>query len=77
MSMLVVILGAGLAVLMAWAIGVLVRRERRRLGTSPEAQRIEAAATRSIRDTRRRVRALHHLGGAAGIGRLDDRDVKH
>lgn len=75
--MLVVILGAGLAVLMAWAIGVLVRRERRRLGAGPDTLRIEAAATRSIRDTRRRARALHHLGGAAGIGRLDDRDMKH
>lgn len=75
--MLVMILGVALAVLMAWAIGVLVRRERRRPGRSVEAQRIEVAATRGIRDTRRRARALHHVGGAAGIGRLDDRDVRH
>ncbi|MFJ4791079.1 hypothetical protein [Streptomyces sp. NPDC088794] len=70
--MLAVILGIALAVLMAWAIGVLVRRERRRPENSAEAQRIEAVATRSIRDTRRRARALHHIGGAAGISRLDD-----
>ncbi|MGW3413125.1 hypothetical protein [Streptomyces sp. NPDC000888] len=72
-----VILGVALAGLMTWAIGVLVRRERRRPGTSEEAQRIEVAATSGIRDMRRRARALHHIGGAAGIGRLDDRDVRH
>ncbi|MEV7891752.1 hypothetical protein ACWD3I_48120 [Streptomyces sp. NPDC002817] len=73
---LVVILGAALAMLGAWAIGVLVRRDRRRLGTSEEAHRIESAATRRIRDTRRHARALHHIGGGAGISRLDDRDMK-
>ncbi|MEU6379304.1 hypothetical protein [Streptomyces sp. NPDC046909] len=72
---LVVILGTALAALVAWAIGVLVRRERRRLGTSAEGHRIESAATRRIRDTRRYARVLHHIGGGAGIGRIDDRDM--
>jgi hypothetical protein len=73
----VVIIGAALAALVAWATGVLVRRERRRLGTSAEAHRIESAATRGVRDARRHARSLHHNGGAGGISRLDDRDSNH
>ncbi|TLS44034.1 hypothetical protein FE633_22355 [Streptomyces montanus] len=66
--------GAALFGVLAWATGVLVRRERRRLGTSAEAHRIESAATRGIRDARRRARALHHTGGSGGISRMDVRD---
>ncbi|MFD1659157.1 hypothetical protein ACFSL4_13285 [Streptomyces caeni] len=36
---------------------VLVRRDRRRMAPHPEALRTEAAATRGIRDTRRRAHA--------------------
>ncbi|WP_405541467.1 hypothetical protein OG478_03535 [Streptomyces phaeochromogenes] len=62
---------------MTWATGVLVRRERQRLGTSAEAHRIESVATRGIRDARRHARSLHHIGGAGGISRLPDHDPRH
>lgn len=53
---------------------VLVRREQRRMAPSPEAQRIEAAATRGIRDARRQAHAYHHFNDAGGVSALRDRD---
>jgi hypothetical protein len=69
-----VIVGVALLGLVAWATGVLVRRDRRRIGTGADAHRIESAATRGLRDARRRARALHHIGGSGGISRWDMRD---
>ncbi|WP_189841198.1 hypothetical protein [Streptomyces umbrinus] len=74
---LVVITGVAMVMLVTWATGVLVQRERQRLGTSAEAHRIESAATRGIRDARRHARSLHHIGGAGGISRLPDHDPRH
>jgi dihydroorotate dehydrogenase len=74
---LVVITGVVMATLVTWATRVLVRRERKRLGISAEAHRIESTATRGIRDARRHARSLHHIGGAGGISRLRDRDWNH
>jgi hypothetical protein len=74
--MLAVVVGVALVAIVAWAVGVLVRRERRRFEAGTDTHRIEAAATRGVRDTRRRARAVHHIGGAAGIGRVDDRDTR-
>ena len=71
---LVVIVGVALLGLVAWATVVLIRRDRRRLETTADAHRIESAATQGIRDARRRARALHRMGGAGGISRLDVRD---
>ncbi|MEV0222491.1 hypothetical protein [Streptomyces sp. NPDC050704] len=68
----VVITGGVLATIVAWATVVLVRRDRRRPALGPEAHRIEAAATRGIRDARRHARSLNHIGGAGGIDRLDN-----
>ncbi|NGO12157.1 hypothetical protein G5C60_32275 [Streptomyces sp. HC44] len=70
----VVIVGVALLGLVVWATGVLIRRESRRLETTAEGHRIESAATQGIRDARRRARALHRMGGAGGISRLDVRD---
>ncbi|MFE9642612.1 hypothetical protein ACFYO0_00310 [Streptomyces sp. NPDC006365] len=71
---LVVIVGVALLGLVAWATTVLIRRERRRPERTADAHRIESAATRGIRDARRRARALDRIGGAGGISRLDVRE---
>jgi hypothetical protein len=47
--------------IMVAAMTVLVRRERRRTGTSTEAQLFEAAATKSLRDARRQAHANHQF----------------
>lgn len=66
------IAAAGLAVPMA----VLVRRERRRIPLNPEAHRIEAAATRGLRDARRQAHAYQHFADANGVSALRDRDSR-
>ncbi|MFI6274903.1 hypothetical protein [Streptomyces sp. NPDC050988] len=61
------------SVVVAAAI-VLVGRQRRRMDSGPEARRIEAAATRGVRDARRQAHAQQHFNDAGGIGALRDRD---
>ncbi|MDQ0990682.1 hypothetical protein [Streptomyces sp. V3I7] len=75
MSMVYLVLTA-LAVIsiVAAAATVLIRRDRRRMDSSPEAQRIEAAATRGIRDARRQAHAYQHFNDASGVSALRDRD---
>jgi hypothetical protein len=60
--------------LMAAAVTVLIRRDRRRMDPNPESQRIEAAATRGVRDARRQARAHQHFNDGRGISALRDRD---
>jgi hypothetical protein len=63
--------------IVAAAMIVLVRRDRRRMAASPEAQRIEAAATRSFRDARRQAHVYEHFSDASGsISALRDRDSR-
>ncbi|RZU28820.1 hypothetical protein EV284_6155 [Streptomyces sp. BK022] len=69
-----VVASAGVALVLAWSVTVLVRRDRRRSPGSPEALRIEAAATRGLRDARRRAHAFHHFGDIDGVSALRDRD---
>ncbi|WP_344533749.1 hypothetical protein [Streptomyces albiaxialis] len=67
--------GAVLLVI-ALAVAVLARRERRRAAAAPapEARRIEAAATRGMRDARLTARAFRSHGSAAGVSGLRGRD---
>ncbi|MEU6366228.1 hypothetical protein ABZ876_10810 [Streptomyces sp. NPDC046931] len=78
MTMVYLVLTAlTLASIVAAAMVVLVRRERRRMVSSPEAQQIEAAATRAFRDARRRAHAYEHFSDASGsISALRDRDSR-
>ncbi|MEV3972347.1 hypothetical protein AB0K68_30035 [Streptomyces sp. NPDC050698] len=57
----------------AAAVIVLVRRDRRRTAAGPEARRIEAVATRGLRDARRQAHAHQHFNDAGGISALRDR----
>lgn len=54
MSLLVICIG--LAVFVAWVIGIAIRRDRRHIGTSDDGLRIEASAVAEARDARRRAR---------------------
>ena len=61
----------------ATAMTVLVRRDRRRTAASPEARRIEAAATRDFRDARRQAHGYQHFSDASGsVSALRDRDSR-
>lgn len=63
------------ASIVAAAMIVLVRRERRRMISSPDGQQIEATATRAFRDARRQAHAYKHFSDASGsISALRDRD---
>lgn len=62
------------ALVLAWSVAVLVRRDRRRSPGSPEARRIEARATRGLREARRQARARHHFDDIGGVSALRDRD---
>ncbi|MFG3258772.1 hypothetical protein [Streptomyces sp. NPDC048172] len=64
------------ALVIALAVTVLARRERRRArtGAAPGARRIEAAATRGMRDARLTARAYRSHGSAAGVSGLRGRD---
>ncbi|MFF7386634.1 hypothetical protein [Streptomyces griseoluteus] len=65
---------AGVGLVLAWSVTVLVRRDRRRPPGGPEARRIEAAATRGLRDARRRAHAFHRFDDINGVSALRDRD---
>ncbi|MGX1910019.1 hypothetical protein ACWIID_14300 [Streptomyces phaeochromogenes] len=58
----------------AAAVIVLVGRQRRRMESGSEARRIEAAATRGVRDARRQAHAQQHFNDAGGFSALRDRD---
>ncbi|MEU9925478.1 hypothetical protein AB0H51_30060 [Streptomyces griseoluteus] len=64
----------GVVLVLAWSVTVLVRRDRRRSPGGPEARRIEAVATRGLRDARRRAHAFHHFNDIHGVSALRDRD---
>lgn len=55
---------------------VLVGRRKRRFDSGPEAQRIEAAATKGMRDARRRAHASQYFNDGGGISALRDRDPR-
>ncbi|MFE9092640.1 hypothetical protein [Streptomyces sp. NPDC007264] len=66
-----------LASIMAAAVTVLLRRERRRTGSSPDGRHIEAAAMRAFRDARRQAHTYEHFGTVGGsISALRDRDSR-
>jgi hypothetical protein len=67
---------AAVASSLAVAITVLVRRERRRMPLNPEAHRIEAAATRGLRDARRQAHARQYFADVNGVSALRDRDSR-
>ncbi|MGC0337269.1 hypothetical protein [Streptomyces sp. SLBN-8D4] len=48
-------------------IAVLLRHERRRTGSSPEARRIEEAAAQETRDARRQDHGRRHFNGTGTI----------
>lgn len=52
--------GALAFLIIAASTAVLIRRDRRRMESSAEAMRIESAATRGVRDARRRARGYHN-----------------
>ncbi|WP_030810507.1 hypothetical protein [Streptomyces sp. NRRL F-2799] len=70
----VVLALVGAVLVLAWSVTVLVRRDRRRSPSSPEAGRIEAAATRGLRDARRQAHVFHHFNDINGVSALRDRD---
>ena len=68
---------SALVSVVATALVVLVRRDRRRQATGPDAGRIEAAATREFRDARRQAHGYQHFSDAGGsISALRDRDSR-
>ncbi|MEU1600158.1 hypothetical protein ABZ468_47225 [Streptomyces sp. NPDC005708] len=77
MTMVYLVLAASaVGAVVAAAMIVLVRRERRRSVSSPEARRIEAAATRGLRDARRQAHAYQHFSDSSGVSALRDRDAR-
>ena len=67
---------AVVASILAVAMTVLVRRERLRVPLNPEAHRIEAAATRGLRDARGQAHASQHFADGSGVSALRDRDSR-
>jgi Flp pilus assembly protein TadB len=68
-----VLAASAVGAVVAAAMIVLVRRERRRTDSSPEARRIEAAATRGLRDARRQAHAYQHFSGVSALRDHDSR----
>lgn len=62
------------ALVLAWSVAVLVRRDRRRSPGSPEARRIEARATRGLRESRRQAHVHQHFNDIDGVSALRNRD---
>jgi ABC-type nickel/cobalt efflux system permease component RcnA len=67
---------AALVIVLTLAITVLVRRDRRRMPLDPDGHRIEAAATRGLRDARRQAHTYHHFADTNGVSALRDRDSR-
>ncbi|MFF2510036.1 hypothetical protein [Streptomyces sp. NPDC058086] len=65
---------AALVLIVGGAAVVLIRRDRRRVHGSPDSARIEAQATRVLRDARRRAHAAQHVSDSGAVGAARDRD---
>ncbi|MFC4507075.1 MULTISPECIES: hypothetical protein [Streptomyces] len=65
---------AVLVLALAAAVTVLARRDRRRFSEGPESARIEAEATRHLREARGRVRLSNRFVAPGTLGALRDRD---
>jgi hypothetical protein len=52
--------GAVILLIIAAGMAVLFRRDRRRVESSVETMRIESAATRGVREARRRAHTYHN-----------------
>nr|WP_168507376.1 hypothetical protein [Streptomyces sp. S1D4-11]QIY94761.1 hypothetical protein HEP87_12970 [Streptomyces sp. S1D4-11] len=65
---------AALVLIVGSAAVVLIRRDRRRVYDSPDSARIEAQATRGLRDARRRAHAAQHVGDSGAVSAFRDRD---
>ncbi|MER5431672.1 hypothetical protein [Streptomyces sp. NPDC002588] len=61
-------------VVLAAAVTVLVRRDRRRFSGGPDSARVEAEATRGLREARGRVRLSNRFVAPGTLGALRDRD---
>jgi hypothetical protein len=65
---------AALVLIVGSAAVVLIRRDRRRVYDSPDSARIEAQATRGLRDARRRAHAAQHVSDSGAVSAARDRD---
>lgn len=65
---------AVLVLIVGSAVVTLIRRDRRRVYDSPDSARIEARATRSLRDARGRAHAAQHLSDSGAVSAARDRD---
>ncbi|MFD8214426.1 hypothetical protein ACFV2U_11980 [Streptomyces sp. NPDC059697] len=65
---------AALVLIVGSAAVVLIRRDRRRIHDSPDSARIEAQATRGLRDARRRAHAAQHVSDSGAVSAFRDRD---
>ncbi|MFF4132950.1 hypothetical protein ACFY1B_15595 [Streptomyces mirabilis] len=65
---------AALVLILGSAAVVLIRRDRRRVYDGPDSARIEAQATRGLRDARRRAHAAQHVSDSGAVGAARDRD---
>ncbi|MFJ8108604.1 hypothetical protein [Streptomyces sp. NPDC096132] len=65
---------AVLTLVLAAAVTVLVRRDRRRFPAGPDSARIEADATRGLREGRRKAHLSDRFAVGGVLGALRDRD---
>ncbi|MFK0019440.1 hypothetical protein [Streptomyces sp. NPDC090798] len=65
---------AALVLIVGSAAVVLIRRDRRRVYDSPDSARIEARATRGLRDARRSAHAARHVSDSGAVSAARDRD---
>ncbi|GHD49352.1 hypothetical protein GCM10010317_027980 [Streptomyces mirabilis] len=65
---------AALVLIFGSAAVVLIRRDRRRVYEGPDSARIEAQATRGLRDARRRAHAAQHVSDSGAVSAARDRD---
>ncbi|MFF1740595.1 hypothetical protein [Streptomyces mirabilis] len=65
---------AALVLIFGSAAVVLIRRDRRRVYDGPDSARIEAQATRGLRDARRRAHAGQHVSDSGAVSAARDRD---
>ncbi|MFJ8023978.1 hypothetical protein [Streptomyces sp. NPDC096311] len=65
---------AALVLIFGSAAVVLIRRDRRRVYDGPDSARIEAQATRGLRDARRRAHAAQHVSDSGAVSAARDRD---
>ncbi|MCX4452835.1 hypothetical protein OG585_08905 [Streptomyces sp. NBC_01340] len=65
---------AALILIVGSAAVTLIRRDRRRVYDSSDSVRIEARATRGLRDARGRAHAAQHLSDSGAVSAARDRD---